>query len=241
MANDVHDRGVAGEEAGEVGGRGVLGGRPVEDEEVGELAAEGGQDLVGEDQRDEPAPQQPPESSVRPRVVGDARALDRRLAAPAVGELGRVATLRRQHEPGERRLGDRRREQQLLRPTGHGDQPATEQAPGDGPDREAGHDPREAALDPGDVEEPAGLPADEHEAELDQDREQHEQRHGHPRAVAARGDEPGGADDGRGSAEDDDRDAARGRTAARCRATAPETTIPATPIAMYVTGSQAEP
>ena len=49
--------------------------------------------------------------------------------------------------------------------------------------------------------------ADEHEPELDQDREQHQQRRRDPRAVATGGDQPGGADRDGGAAEHDDRDA----------------------------------
>ena len=54
-AHGVHDRGVAGEESGQVRGVRVLRDRAVVDQKVGELAAERREDLIGEDEHHEPA------------------------------------------------------------------------------------------------------------------------------------------------------------------------------------------
>ena len=82
-ARDVHDRRVAGQEPGKVRGVGELRAGAVEDEEVGELAAQRREDLVGEDQRDEPGREQPPQrrpadrSSAGVEIAGPARARGR--------------------------------------------------------------------------------------------------------------------------------------------------------------------
>ena len=200
-ARDVHDGGVAGQEPGKVRGVRVLRRGAIEDQEVRELAAQRREDLVGEDQRHEPGREQPPNRwparpivSCRPETVG---------CRSGVGQ----AELRSVLPPGAQTSPTNAACASAVASSRSSVRPSqvtssrTEQAADDRPDREARHDPREAGLDPGDVEEPARLPADEHEAELDQDREEHQQRHRHPGGVAARGDEPGDTEPNRGRTE----------------------------------------
>ena len=154
-ARDVDGRRVAGEEPREVGGVGELRAGPVVDEVVAQLAAERREHLVGEDQDDEPAGEQPPHRwSVG--VAGQ-----RGIASPR-RERGRAQPVRiaapgRPHQPGESRLGHRGREQQLLGSAEPRDELPGQDAADHRPDREAGHDPREARLDPRDVEDAARL------------------------------------------------------------------------------------
>ena len=56
-----------------------------------------------------------------------------------------------------------------------GEERDREEAAEQEPDREPAHDPRKSLLHLPYVEEPAGLSADEHEAQLERDREQHQE------------------------------------------------------------------
>ena len=68
-AHDVHHGRVAGEEARQIGGLRELRGRAVEHEVVGELARQGGEHLVAEDERHEPGRQQPTDAGSRVGVL----------------------------------------------------------------------------------------------------------------------------------------------------------------------------
>ncbi len=125
----------AGEEAGEVGGVRVLRGRPVEHQEVGELAAQGREHLVRQDQRHEPAAPSRRRREDPAVLLGDRRWLARpgMPVTSAAAELRRVAAAGGPDERGERGLGDRRREQQVLRSPEPRHQPPPSRPPSTAP------------------------------------------------------------------------------------------------------------
>src|ERR671931_18356 len=79
-------------------------------------------------------------------------------------------------------LGHRRDEKQPVRPAGKAQQRHRHEAAGKEADREAEDDAWEENPDLLNVEQPPGLPTDEDEADLEQDRKEHEQRRGDPNA-----------------------------------------------------------
>ena len=153
----------------------------------------------------------------------------------------REPALRLEQEAEERELCDGRAEQQILGRSQQGEERDTEEAAEQEPDRESAHDPRKALLHLPHIQEPARLSADEHEADLERDREQDQEARRDP-DPAGEENQPGrdvedgegreahrgdaaksrsarrpGYEDGRAGAEDGDSDVGRGSHFARMR------------------------
>ena len=115
-----------------------------------------------------------------------------------------------------------------------------EQAADEEPHREAGHDAWEQLLHLAHVEQPARLPADEHEPELERDREEDEEDRRHPDAARQRG-----SARTRRTALRAHRGVAvairTSRVRRAARAMSADAPLPNTAIAMYVAGSHSEP
>ena len=88
--------------------------------------------------------------------------------------------------PEEGEFRSRGRQEQVLRRPEQGEEGDAEEPADQEPDREARDDPWEELLHLAHVEQPARLPADEHEPDLERDRERHEEHRRHPRAAATR-------------------------------------------------------
>ena len=89
-------------------------------------------------------------------------------------------------QPQERDLGEGGGDQHVLRRPQQREKRDAQEAAQEEPNREAGDDPREAFFHLAHVKQPAGLPADEDEADLESDREEDEQDGGHPDASPRR-------------------------------------------------------
>ncbi len=95
----------------------------------------------------------------------------------------RKPALRHEQETEEGELRGRGRQEQVLRRPEQGEEGDAEEPADQEPDREARDDAWEELLHLAHVEQPARLPADEHEPDLERDREGHEEHSRHPRAV----------------------------------------------------------
>ncbi len=126
-AHDVHHRRVAREESRQCRRIRVLRARAVEDQEVGQLAGECGQDLVGEQRSQEARPEQPPHRRPGRGVV---LLCQRRSPAPGRSRVrgaatrsgGRSPTRARRTRPG------RSRSRGAATPSGRARSPATRRA-----------------------------------------------------------------------------------------------------------------
>ena len=162
--------------------------RAVVEQEIEQLRAHRGQDLIGEQEEDEARR----EYDTRRRSCDLWRAL--RTGRPRLGE----ASLGCEQEADERELRDRRGEQQVLGRPEQGEQRDAKEAAEQESHGEAGHDARKPLLEHAHVEEPSCLSADEHEPHLERDREQDEEERRNP-GTARHEDRPGrGVEDGEG-------------------------------------------
>ena len=188
---EVEHRRVPRQEPGQVVPA-VVRTRAVEEEVVDQPRPHRRQHLVDEEEENETGREQ----------------CSRRRSGRALRGLGRSRAdfrkppLRLEQEAEKRELCDRRTEQQVLGRAQQGQEGESEEAAEEEPDREPAHDPWKSLLHLPHVQEPARLSADEHEPQLERDREQHQQACRHP-------DSAGHEDQPRRGVEDGDAEEAR--------------------------------
>ncbi len=179
--DDVQERRVGREEARQAGGVVIARRCAVEEDELDQVGAGRGENLVADDQQHEAGREEPAQRRARQAERG------RLDVGEAVGE----ARTGEGEQADEDDLRPGRDEQQVIRAAQQIEQRSAGEAAREEADREARDDAREAALDLLHVEQPPGLAADEDESDLEQHREEHEQRRGHPHAARRRQHRPG--------------------------------------------------